>query len=193
MKSANKGFTLIEILVALLILSIGVVGVTAAQLMSVKQNQEQLMRSKAQHIASDLVDRIRSNVDFIAEPVQSRELIRAQYNTAAVSVISPSSQGLVDCRAVSCTQAQMARFDMTSWACTLNKNPKTDTCANLGIQGQLNVDHEAQIFYIPGIGGNAEPITMLIEFSWSPLVNGSSSSDENFVDSATILRMEVVL
>ncbi len=56
-----RGFTLIEVLVALLVLSIGLLGVAALQLTSLRSNHSSSLRSQATLLAYDIVDRMRAN------------------------------------------------------------------------------------------------------------------------------------
>jgi len=56
-----RGFTLTEALVALVVLSIGLLGVAALQLTSLRSNQSSAMRSQATFLAYDIVDRMRAN------------------------------------------------------------------------------------------------------------------------------------
>src|SRR5262249_56408603 len=56
-----RGFTLIEALVALLVLSIGLLGVAALQLTSLRSNPSSSFRSQATLLAYDVVDRMRAN------------------------------------------------------------------------------------------------------------------------------------
>jgi type IV pilus assembly protein PilV len=56
-----EGFTLIEALVALLVLSIGLLGVAALQLTALQNNNNALFRSQATYLAYDIADRIRAN------------------------------------------------------------------------------------------------------------------------------------
>lgn len=55
------GFSMIEVLVALLILLIGLLGVVRMQLLSVQNNQGAYLRTQATYIASDMLDRMRAN------------------------------------------------------------------------------------------------------------------------------------
>lgn len=57
----NKGFTLIEVLVAVFILAIGVMGAAAMQLNALKFNQTASMRSQATFLAYEIVDSMRAN------------------------------------------------------------------------------------------------------------------------------------
>lgn len=61
--SRSKGFTLIETLVALVILCIGLLGVAALQLMSLRSNHGSAMRTQATYLAYEIVDRMRANRD----------------------------------------------------------------------------------------------------------------------------------
>jgi type IV pilus assembly protein PilV len=56
-----SGFTFVEALVALIVLSIGLLGVAALQLTSLRSNHSSSLRSQATLLASDMVDRMRAN------------------------------------------------------------------------------------------------------------------------------------
>jgi len=55
------GMTLIEVLVTLVIVSVGLLGIAALQLTTIKGNQEAYVRSQASMLASYIIDRIRAN------------------------------------------------------------------------------------------------------------------------------------
>jgi type IV pilus assembly protein PilV len=61
LKRAGRGFTLIETLVAVLVLSIGLLGIAALQLTSLQSNSTATQRSQATFLAYDIVDRMRAN------------------------------------------------------------------------------------------------------------------------------------
>jgi type IV pilus assembly protein PilV len=56
-----RGFTLVEVLIALVVLSIGLLGVAALQLTSLRTNSSAAMRSQATVLAYEIVDRMRAN------------------------------------------------------------------------------------------------------------------------------------
>ena len=58
---AQSGMTLVEVLVTLVLISVGLLGVAALQLTSLKNNQESYVRSQAAVLAADILDRMRSN------------------------------------------------------------------------------------------------------------------------------------
>jgi type IV pilus assembly protein PilV len=63
--SRSHGFTLVEILVTLLIVSIGLLGIAALHAFSLRNNYDALLRSHASAMASDIVDRMRANIPAI--------------------------------------------------------------------------------------------------------------------------------
>ncbi|MBB3048714.1 type IV pilus assembly protein PilV [Litorivivens lipolytica] len=60
-KHTASGFSLIEVLVALLITALGILGLSAANLNALKFNQTADVRSHATLLAYDIVDRMRAN------------------------------------------------------------------------------------------------------------------------------------
>lgn len=69
-KQAQDGMTLIEVLVALLILGVGLLGAAAFQLNALKYTDSARMSSQASFIAYDMMDRIRANsaADYTVTP-----------------------------------------------------------------------------------------------------------------------------
>ena len=57
----GRGFTLIEVLVTMLILSIGLMGMAGLQAVSLKMNQSAHLSSQATFLAYDIIDRMRAN------------------------------------------------------------------------------------------------------------------------------------
>jgi type IV pilus assembly protein PilV len=57
----EQGFTLIEVLVALVILSVGLIGLAALQTGGLRNNNSALIRSRAVLAAEDILDRMRAN------------------------------------------------------------------------------------------------------------------------------------
>ncbi len=79
LNSRQNGTTLIEVLVAMIVLAIGILGVAAMQTTSVKANQSSYYRSQATLLAADMTDRLRANrtvalagsYDFASPPTSS--------------------------------------------------------------------------------------------------------------------------
>jgi type IV pilus assembly protein PilV len=59
--SVQAGMTLVEVLVTLVLISVGLLGVAALHIASLKSNQEAYVRSQASVLAGDILDRMRAN------------------------------------------------------------------------------------------------------------------------------------
>ncbi len=60
-RKTQRGTTLIETLVALVVLSVGLLGIAALQMTSLRNNRGAHLRSQAQVMAYDIADRMRAN------------------------------------------------------------------------------------------------------------------------------------
>jgi type IV pilus assembly protein PilV len=57
----EQGFTLVETLVALVVLSVGLLGIAGLQITSLKANKGSATRTQAVYLAYDIIDRMRAN------------------------------------------------------------------------------------------------------------------------------------
>jgi len=75
-RGAQEGMTLIEVLVAMLILGVGLLGAAAIQLNALKYTDSARMSSQASFIAYDMLDRIRANsgADYTVSPPSAGNL-----------------------------------------------------------------------------------------------------------------------
>lgn len=55
------GMTLVEVLVALVVISVGLLGVAALQMVSLRNSQTSYLRTQATALAGDIIDRMRAN------------------------------------------------------------------------------------------------------------------------------------
>jgi type IV pilus assembly protein PilV len=114
--SNNKGFTLIEVLIAVVVLSGGLLGLAALQATTLKNNQSAYYRSKATQLAYDMADRMRANFS------DANNLTTSKYKT----IVPTAATAQADCKTVSttCTKEDMATNDLFEWnlAITDTKN-----------------------------------------------------------------------
>ncbi|HXH03929.1 MAG TPA: type IV pilus modification protein PilV [Candidatus Competibacteraceae bacterium] len=66
------GFTLIEVLVAMIVMAIGLLGVASLQIFSLRGSYEGLQRSQAAALANAVIDRMRSNPERLASYAGTR-------------------------------------------------------------------------------------------------------------------------
>lgn len=57
----QRGFTLVEILVTVVLISVGLLGIAALQLTTLRSNQEAYVISQASVLSGDILDRMRAN------------------------------------------------------------------------------------------------------------------------------------
>lgn len=57
----SAGFSIVEVLVALLVLAIGLLGLAALQAQGLRFNHDAYVRTQATHLAYDIIDRMRAN------------------------------------------------------------------------------------------------------------------------------------
>ena len=58
---SQRGFTLIEVLIAVIVLSIGLLGLASLQASGLKNDHNSYLRSQASFLAYDIIDRMRAN------------------------------------------------------------------------------------------------------------------------------------
>ena len=140
----SGGFSMMELLVAVLVMGIGVLGVTGLQLVSLQNNQEALMRSEAVNLAYDILDRIRVNP---GPGVPGNAYAGVDFDD------DPPAGG--DCVNATCSVAQMTSFDLAMWKCSLGGHNDHGTCT--GLRGaDLLPDEDDQ----PGLPEGAGEITI---------------------------------
>jgi type IV pilus assembly protein PilV len=106
----QAGVGMVEVLVAVLILSIGVLGFAGMQLKALKSTGDTFVRSQAMVLASDIVSRIAVNPGQLAT-----------YSTAASWTSAPVTDAAKPtwwdtCVSASCTQAALAGWDINQSA-----------------------------------------------------------------------------
>lgn len=102
-QGAQEGMTLVEVLVALVILGVGLLGAAAVQLNALKYTDSARMTSQASFIAYDMMDRIRANAaaDYTIAPPASgnpdvtRDQDLFDFNANIVSSLGASATGSV--------------------------------------------------------------------------------------------------
>lgn len=99
---------MIEVLVALVILAIGLLGLAVLQIASMQNVQGGYMRAQATLLAYDIIDRMRANIPGINSG--SYDILLADAAPA-----SPACLGA----AADCSAAEMGQFDVAQWRTSL--------------------------------------------------------------------------
>lgn len=96
-----NGFSLLEVLITILVVSLGLLGMAALIMSGVRSNNIAHYRSVATKQAEDIADRMRANLAGARA---------GNYDTLTANI--PSSS---DCMATACSAAQMAAYDHSQW------------------------------------------------------------------------------
>lgn len=107
--SGAGGFTLVEVLVSLVILSIGLLGIAKLMLVSSHANDSAYLRSQATNLAYEMLDDMRANKVQAAAP-------NLAYNTLATA--PAANPGFTCVATVAC--ANLALYDVYQWKLRLN-------------------------------------------------------------------------
>jgi len=95
----QNGITMVESLVALVVISVGMLGIAGLYLSSMQASRTAKLRSHAVELTSSIADRIRANRDAVAS-----------YSLAADG--TPSTQ---NCDTARCTPQALAQDDLARW------------------------------------------------------------------------------
>ena len=121
----QAGFSLIEVLVSVVIMSVGILGVAGMQVISLQQNRSSMLRAEALQLGNDILDRMRVN------PQQDYALFE----------FGDAPPGNADCITNACTPAQMRDYDIAQWICSINSEDSVGNtwprCLAYGIAGAL--------------------------------------------------------
>jgi len=122
-----RGFTLLEILLASVILSVGMLAVASLQLKSLRQNNSDFVRSQAIVLAYDMADRIRAN----KAGADANNYLVTIDKIPEGDVFAPQcgAGSVCDCDGVAgdgagatCSTEQLAQWDIDTWEQSL-KDP----------------------------------------------------------------------
>jgi type IV pilus assembly protein PilV len=108
----QKGFSLTEVLVSILVLAIGIIGAAGMQLRALRTSQQSAFQAAALELAVEMADRMRMNDRAMHSAEEGDPFLGLDYSTRTEPV-APTT--LCYGRNASCDAAQMARFDIYEW------------------------------------------------------------------------------
>lgn len=186
----NSGFTLIEVLVTVVVVSIGLLGLAGLQINGLRANMSSEARSKATLLASDILERMRAN------PVGVTNNNYANVTTAGAGcAAAPNpfcSNNAAGVAVASCTTAEMAAFDAWVWACGMpiaNAN-----VVRGGVANQLN--QGTGLVVCNDVPGDVDPCTAgstyTVTVTWNELNLNSTDAATSGADTLQTLSLVVV-
>ncbi|MDH5649741.1 MAG: type IV pilus modification protein PilV [Gammaproteobacteria bacterium] len=107
--ASQHGFSLLEVLIALLVLSIGLLGLAGLEVFGLKYNFQSYERTQATLLIEEMADRMRANPMGVMDD---------EYD--AIALDNTPVSGALNCTIVNCTPAQFADYDEDQWKRTLS-------------------------------------------------------------------------
>ncbi len=109
----QQGFTLLEILIALVIFSVGLLGIAGLQMTGMKQTHNSHLRSVATTQVMDLADRMRANMAGVeANNYGDYASYAMDYSACTTDCATCTPR---DCANLECNAAELAEYDMCEW------------------------------------------------------------------------------
>jgi len=106
----SRGFTLIEVLVSLVVLSIGLLGIGKLVLFSARANDSAYLRGQATELAYEILDNMRAN----------RTIARAHGYDTPLTANTGNMANPGSCYAANCAPATLGLYDVYTWKAHLN-------------------------------------------------------------------------
>jgi type IV pilus assembly protein PilV len=150
-RRAPSGFSIIEVLVTIVVVSVALLGVAKMQAASVSNTQVARTRSLVALQAESLASLMHGNQAYWASPALA---------PTALSATGPNTGAVTDCSSAACGAAQMFAYDWKAWV--------------NGINAQIPT-YAASVACTPA----ATPVTCLITITWSEksvAINSSTAS-----------------
>jgi type IV pilus assembly protein PilV len=124
-RPAAAGFSLIEVMVALIVLSVGLLGIARMQSLALSSTTVASQRSMAAIEAESLAAALHANRGYwtTADPAGATITIQgATFNVAGGAAALLAAQGTAPCisTASPCTPAALAAYDLLQWAAVVN-------------------------------------------------------------------------
>ena len=94
----SRGFSLVEVLIALVIMSVGMLGIAGLYVQSMQAGRTSMFRHNAVILVGDVADRIRANP-----------------TAGALYAVPGGADNACVAQGVNCSQAQMAQHDVFLW------------------------------------------------------------------------------
>lgn len=175
----NAGVTLVEVLVALLVLGIGIMGFVGLQMKAVDTTETTYSRSQAMAIARDLIERINANpMDWVSHYGEG-----SRWNSESIASASSCYGAGVSGSRNRCDSGQMAAWDVYEVRTVADqmlyqgKVAVRNSCANAGVpcvvvawEGTEPANCDPESFAIGG--NNANSNCVKVEF-WTQTANAA--------------------
>ena len=109
----NKGFSLLEVLIAVFVLALGVIGAAGLQLAAIRTSQQSGFQTLAVQLANEFADKMRSNDAQMKLSDTANLFLKVNYNSALDPV--PTTPALCYSSSANCSATDLAKADIYEW------------------------------------------------------------------------------
>lgn len=154
----QQGVGLIEVLIAVVILSIGFLAAGRMQVQGVRAAQEANVRSQAHFLVKDMADRMRANAAGVAANAYTDADTKINTYARAACTLDLGNP-------TPCTPEMIAQNDLAEWASYINPpdpssmTPILPSGENVAAKGMITLDGTGEVF--------------IISLMWSQIINGA--------------------
>jgi len=197
------GFTLVEVLVTMVVMSIGLLGLAGLQATSLRSNSGANFRTQAILYANDMAERIRANPAAVADdtvPVPNHQFLNVNSTAINCGAALPvpyceefwdeGTNAIVP--AATCNPAQLAAYDINTWICGGARDAGDPSVRGPGLNSPLFINQllngqlpqaAASIICNDNNGADADPCSPssphTITVSWRTIKESGSNFDED--------------
>lgn len=111
----SSGFTLLEVMISMVIFSVGMLGLAGIQAIALQNNTTAYMRTIAMQQSYNMADLLRSSANFDG-------VVDSTFDSVSTSIGSdPTKDCIADDTATNCTTTELAVFDIFHWKTRMDK------------------------------------------------------------------------
>jgi type IV pilus assembly protein PilV len=114
-----KGFSLVEVLIAVFVLALGVIGAAGLQLAAVRTSQQSGYQTIAVELANELADKMRSSDAQMKLSDSANVFANIKYDSASDS--DPTAPTLCYSSSANCNANDLAKADIYEWLVNVKK------------------------------------------------------------------------
>jgi type IV pilus assembly protein PilV len=109
----NGGFTLVEVMVALFVLGVGLLGLAMLQTTGMRFTTNSYSRTQATYLAYDIIEKMRANLG--AFTAGSYDVLDFAAANAVISNYASCKSSSCDCETNVCSDSALAQYDLGQW------------------------------------------------------------------------------
>lgn len=163
-RHSHAGFALIEVLICILVLTVGLIGAALMQLHASRTTEQSSLHDTALALAMQIADELRANDAQTRLQAGANPFLPFAYTVPVQPVFASTA---TDCYRQSCTSRQMADESMREWRLradlVLRAGGRIEICRDAGIVAPTN----APLNWCNGVAGADSTVPVAVKIGWS--------------------------